>query len=170
MKKWEHYDDDEEVVENDEEVVVDESEERDAGEGEEVVEEEEEVVGGPRGDPVLEFVYGLTSEVPRSFGEWRFPWLLLELSKAERKGDGELARRWARLAFEACPLKPRLCPLYSVTTRCEFGMERYCRPRAWARARRQLKKTRSWYRKRAPCSRGSSERFKRGRLQPSLGH
>ena len=148
MKKWERYDDEEEeVVENDEEV-VDEIEERDAGGGEEVVEEDEVVVGGPRGDPVLEFVYGLTSEVPRSLGEWRFPWLLLELSKAERKGDGELARRWARLAFEACPLKPRLCPLYSVRTRCEFGMERRCRPRAWARARRRLKKTRGWYRKR----------------------
>jgi len=105
------------------------------------------VVGGPRGDPVLEFAYGLTSKIPQNLGEWRFPWLLLEFSKAERKGDKEQARRWARLTFEACPLKPRLCPLYSMTTRCEFGMERRCKPRAWARARRQMKKTRSWYRK-----------------------
>jgi hypothetical protein len=130
----------EEAVEEDEEVVL---------EDEEVVEDEEEVVGRPRGDPVLEYAYGLTRELPSGLGEWRFPWLLSEYRKAVAKGDQRLARRWARLIFQFCPSKPRACPLYVLTvSRCPFDLERRCRGFAQAERRRaeRPRKWRSWYR------------------------
>jgi hypothetical protein len=131
---------DEEVVESEEEVVL---------EDEEVVESEEEVVGRPRGDPVLEYAYGLTSELPGGLGEWQFPWLLSELRKAEARGDAKLARRWARLVFEFCPAKPRACPVYALTvSKCPYGLEKRCRGFARAEERRaeRPRKWRSWYR------------------------
>ena len=121
----------EEAVESEEEVVMEDGGE--VEEGEEVV-EGEEAVARPKGDPVLEYVYGLTSEAPSSLGEWRFPWLLTELAKAVEKGDKAAARRWVRLIFAFCPAKPRLCPLYSLSSRCEWRMERRCRPLARYRA------------------------------------
>jgi hypothetical protein len=130
----------EEVVEGDEEVVESD---------EEIVEDDEEVVGRPRGDPVLEYAYGLSREPPSSLGEWRFPWLLSEYSKAAAKGDAELARRWAQLIFQFCPSKPRACPLYVLTvSRCPYGLERRCRGFAQAERRRAARprKWRSWYR------------------------
>jgi len=129
----------EEAVEDEEEVVV---------EDEEIVDDDAEVVGKPRGDPVLEYAYGFSREPPSSLGEWRFPWLLSELRKAETKGDQHLARRWARLIYTFCPSKPRACPLYVLTvSKCPYGLERRCRGFAQAERRRaeRPRKWRSWY-------------------------
>jgi hypothetical protein len=131
---------DEEGVESEEEVVL---------EDEVVVEESGEVVGRPRGDPVLEYAYGLTSELPSGLGEWQFPWLLSEYNKAETRGDAKLARRWARLVFEFCPARPRACPVYALTvSKCPYGLERRCRGFARAEERRaeRPRKWRGWYR------------------------
>jgi hypothetical protein len=130
----------EEVVEDEEEVVV---------EDEEVVDDDAEVVGRPRGDPVLEYAYGLSRELPAALGEWQFSWLLSEYSKAVKRGDQQLARRWARLIFQFCPSKPRACPLYTLTvSRCPFNLQQRCRGFAQAEKRRaeKPKKWRSWYR------------------------
>jgi hypothetical protein len=130
----------EEVVEDEEEVVV---------EDEEVVDDDAEVAGRPRGDPVLEYAYGLSRELPAALGEWQFSWLLSEYSKAVKRGDQQLARRWARLIFQFCPSKPRACPLYTLTvSRCPFNLQQRCRGFAQAEKRRaeKPKKWRSWYR------------------------
>jgi hypothetical protein len=129
--------DEEEVVEVDEEVVE---------EDEKVVEDDVEVVGRPKGDPVLEYAYGLTRELPAGLGEWQFSWLLSEYSKAVRRGDQQLARRWARLIFQFCPSKPRACPLYALTvSRCPFNLQQRCRGFAQAE-RRRMEKPRKWRR------------------------
>ena len=129
----------EEALEDDEEVAVEDEEEVDG---------DVEVVGRPKGDPVLEYAYGLTRELPAGLGEWRFPWLLSEYSKALARGDQQLARRWARLIFQFCPSKPRACPLYALTvSKCPLGLERRCRGFAQAERRRAARprKWRSWY-------------------------
>ena len=130
----------EEVAEDDGEIVEDDAE---------VVEGDGEIAGRPRGDPVLEYAYGLANELPGSLGEWQFSWLLGEYSKAVRRGDQRLARRWARLVFRFCPSKPRACPLYALTvSRCPYGLERRCRGFAQAEKRRRepARRWRSWYR------------------------
>jgi len=130
----------EEVVKDDEEIVEDD---------EEVVEADAEIVGRTKGDPVLEYAYGLSSELPAGLGEWRFSRLLAEYSKAVRRNDQQLARRWARLIFQFCPSKPRACPLYALTvSRCPFNLQPRCRGFAQAEKRRVEKprKWRSWYR------------------------
>ncbi|RLE83179.1 MAG: hypothetical protein DRJ67_12655 [Thermoprotei archaeon] len=145
-EEWEVVEEDEEVIGEEEEVVEDEYE---AVEDDyEVVEGGVEVVGRPRGDPVLEYVYGFTDEPPASLGEWRFPWMVTEHYKALKLGDKARARRWARLIFRFCPYKPRLCPLYTLTvSRCPVGMERRCRAMARAAARRRPRRWRGWYRR-----------------------
>ena len=109
---------------------------------EEAVEEREEVVvvAKPHGDPLLEYAYGFASTLPSSLGEWKFPWLVTEFWKARAKGDKRLARRWIRLIFTFCPAKPRLCPLYSMTVRCEWKLERFCRPLAYRTETRKRRK------------------------------
>lgn len=135
---YERAGEDEEVVEDEEEV---------AEEGEELVEDEEEVAGRPGGDPVGEYLYGLSSELPRSLGEWSVPWLLAEIRKAEALGDKARARRAARLVYQFCPAKPQTCPLYTLS-KCPYALERRCRGFAQAERRRAEKprKRRSWYR------------------------
>jgi len=147
MPEWERVDEEEELVEEEEEVV--ESDEEVVESTEEVIESDAVVVGRPRGDPVLEFILGLTNEVPGSLGEWRFPWLLTEYRKAEALGKGREASRIAELIFRFCPAKPRVCPIYSVTvSSCPYNMEKRCRPRAWAESRGRARKTRSYFRRR----------------------
>ena len=144
-RRFERVDEDEEAVVEDEEVV--ESDEEIVEEDEEVVTEDEEVVGRPRGDPVGEYLYGLTNELPKTLGEWSVPWLLAEMRKAEALGDRGRARRAARLAYQFCPAKPQTCPLYTLS-KCPYGIERRCRAFAQAERRRaeRPKKWRSWYR------------------------
>lgn len=136
---YERVEESEEVVESDEEVVL---------EDEEVVESGEETVGRPRGDPVAEYLYGLSGALPTSLGEWSVPWLLGELRRAEALGDRKRARRAARLIYAFCPAKPSMCPMYSLTLKCPYGIERRCRGFARAEERRieKPRKWRSWYR------------------------
>jgi hypothetical protein len=133
---YERVEEEEEVVSGDEEVV---------GEEEEVVTEDEEVVGRPRGDPVAEYLYGLSDALPTSLGEWSVPWLLGELRRAERLGDQKRARRAARLIYAFCPAKPSMCPMYSLTLKCPYGIEKRCRGFARAEERR-VEKPRRWRR------------------------
>ena len=116
-------------------------------EEEEVVSEDEEVVGRPRGDPVAEYLYGLSDALPTSLGEWSVPWLLGELRRAERLGDQKRARRAARLIYAFCPAKPSMCPMYSLTLKCPYGIEKRCRGFARAEERRTEKprRWRRWY-------------------------
>jgi hypothetical protein len=136
---YERVEEDEEVVESDEEVIL---------EDEEVVEGDEEVVGRPRGGPVAEYLYGLTDALPTSLGEWSVPRLLGELRRAEALGDQRRARRAVRLIYTFCPAKPSMCPMYSLTLKCPYGLERRCRGFARAEERRieKPRKWRSWYR------------------------
>lgn len=135
---YERVDEDEEIVEDEEEVVE---------EDEELVEDDVEIVAKPRGDPVGEYLYGLTSELPRSLGEWSVPWLLAEIRKAEALGDKARARRAARLVYQFCPAKPQTCPLYTLS-KCPYALEQRCRGFAQAERRRREtpRKWRSWYR------------------------
>ncbi|MCC6050807.1 MAG: hypothetical protein LM580_08875 [Thermofilum sp.] len=143
-RRFERVDEDEEVVVDDEEVV--EEDEEVVEEDEEVVEEDEVVVGRPRGDPVAEYLYGLTGELPRSLGEWSVPWLLAEMRKADALGDAARARRAARLVYQFCPAKPQTCPLFTLS-KCPYGLEKRCRGFAQAERRRieKPKKWRRWY-------------------------
>jgi len=143
--RFERVDEDEEIVADEEEVV--EEDEEIVEEDEEVVEEDEEIVGRPKGDPVGEYLYGLTSELPRSLGEWSVPWLLAEMRRAEALGDRRRARRAARLVYQFCPAKPQTCPLYTLS-KCPYGLERRCRGFAQAERRRagRPRKWRRWYR------------------------
>jgi hypothetical protein len=136
---YERVEEGEEVVESDEEVVLEDGE---------VVESGEETVGRPRGDPVAEYLYGLTDALPVSLGEWSVSQLLGELRRAERLGDQKRARRVARLIYTFCPAKPSLCPMYSLTSKCPYGIERRCRGFARAEERRteRPRKWRGWYR------------------------
>jgi hypothetical protein len=135
------------------EVVVDEEEEA-GGEEEvvledkEIVEEEETVVGRPEGDPVAEYLYGLTNAKPTGLGEWSMSRLFSELRKAEALGDQRGARRAARLIYTFCPAKPSMCPIYSLTLKCPYGIEKRCRGFARAEERRteRPRKWRGWYR------------------------
>jgi hypothetical protein len=135
---YERVEEEEEVVESGEEVVLEDGE---------VVEESEEVVGRPRGDPVAEYLYGLTDALPTSLGGWSVPWLLGELRRAEALGDQKRARRAARLIYTFCPAKPSMCPMYSLTLKCPYGIEKRCRGFARAEERRVEKprKWRGWY-------------------------
>jgi len=141
--------------------VIEEEEEEAGGEeeavleDEEIVDEGETVIGRPEGDPVAEYLYGLTSEQPVGLGEWSVSRLLLELRKAEALGDQRRARRAARLIYRFCPAKSSLCPMYSLTLKCPYGLEKRCRGFARAEEQRvkRTKKWRGWYRER-----GSGER------------
>ena len=135
---YERVEESEEVVESDEEVVL---------EGEEVVESGEETVGRPRGDPIAEYLYGLSDALPTSLGEWSVSWLLGELRRAEMLGDQRRARRAARLIYTFCPAKPSLCPMYSLTLKCPYGLEKRCRGFAYVEKRRieKPRKWRDWY-------------------------
>jgi len=137
VSEWEPLED-EEAVEEAEELVGDDSE---LVEDEEVEVAGEAVVARPAGDPVLEYVYGFEKTPPASLGEWRIVWMVSEYYKAVRMGDKRRAGRWVRLIFRFCPYKPRMCPLYSLS-RCPFGLERRCRPLAWAEVRRRRRKWR----------------------------
>jgi hypothetical protein len=136
---YEVIEEEEEEAGNNEEVIL---------EDEEIVEEGETVVGRPEGDPVAEYLYGLTNEQPTGLGEWSVLRLLSELRKAETFGDQRRARRAARLIYLFCPAKPSMCPMYSLTLKCPYGLEKRCRGFARAEERRVEKprKWRSWYR------------------------
>jgi hypothetical protein len=116
-------------------------------EDEEIVEEGKTVVGRPEGDPVAEYLYGLTNEQPVGLGEWSVLRLLSELRRAETLGDQRRARRAARLIYTFCPAKPSLCPMYSLTLKCPYGLEKRCRGFAYVEKRRieKPRKWRGWY-------------------------
>jgi len=164
VSEWEVVEEDEEVV-GEEESVVGEDEEL-VEDGVEVVAGDSEVVGRPRGDPVLEYVYGLTNVRPPP-GTWSWARLASEAVRysnmakiAREMGLVEDARRYARyatryarLAFDACPrLRQGGCPLTDVLAmRCPFGLERRCR----MFMKRREKKWRRWFR-RKPKNRGNA--------------
>ncbi|MEZ0346464.1 MAG: hypothetical protein ABWK01_07925 [Infirmifilum sp.] len=143
-EEWEVVDEDEEPVEEDEPVSEDEEKAEVVESDEEPVDKDETVVARPRGDPVLEYVYGFVEDPPTSMGEWRFLWMVIEYRKASESGDKKRARRWARLVLHFCPYKPELCPIFTLTvSKCPVNMLQACRPIALAIARKRLKKLRS---------------------------
>jgi len=142
MSEWEAWDEDEERVEEEEEEAPEDVERLD--EDEEAVDTDEVVIASPEADGAELYVYGATGNVPKISGTRR--WLEYVQSykqyralaeEARKKGDRRagyferVARRYGDLVFELCPYKPHRCPLYSFH-KCSVGMERACRPRAWA--------------------------------------
>jgi len=141
-----------ERVEDEEEVLEDETVEY-TGEAYEVVDEDAELVTEeyeiewkPNCDPVLEYIEGLRSKMPKKEEPTAvtFTELLVEFLKASKIDDEEKMRRIAKVLFIYCPLKPTKCPLYDIyTTSCPFGLENRCR----IYAMKKPKKIHKWFRK-----------------------
>jgi len=139
VREYEAVDQDEEVAEDNYAVV--EGDEEVVDEEEEVVTDDEVVVASPRGDPVLEYVYGLSPRAPPT-ADLYFPlreYKRLEALSAVKPEYKEHLARLARLIHANCTFKPTPhCPVYGLAQKCSLhpGMERRCRMLARPRRRR----------------------------------
>ena len=145
VSRFERVEDEEEVLEDEVEEYTGETYEV-IDEDIEIVPEEHEIEWKPIGDPVLEYIEGLRSKMPKKEEPTAITFieLLVEFRKASNTGDEEKLRRIGKMLFLYCPLKPRKCPLYDIyTTSCPYGLENRCRMYAM----KKPKKTRKWFRK-----------------------